>query len=269
MNCHQFNSHLTELARREPLDAALKRACEAHRVACAPCRQRLDEFEALQHALAALAGADAAAAAPLAVEERLREAFRQQAASRELVRERGHRRPLVVTRWPRSWWWLTGAAAALVVVVATFGLRRAALDHQPLAVAVTPTPAEPAVNTSSVLPEMRVVTAATAAATAARPVARVAAPSGGPPISAPLPEREPDQFPSQPDQEEALTDYLFLNPGQRLDPLERGQLIRVMVPRSTLGTFGLPVNPERAMVPVKADLVVGEDGMARAIRFIK
>jgi hypothetical protein len=51
--------------------------------------------------------------------------------------------------------------------------------------------------------------------------------------------------------------------------MERGQLIRVSVPRSMLGSFGFTVNPERAMVPVKADLLVGEDGMARAIRFIK
>jgi hypothetical protein len=69
--------------------------------------------------------------------------------------------------------------------------------------------------------------------------------------------------------EEALTDYLLLSPGHRLYPLERGQLIRVTVPRSTLGSFGFPVNPERAMMPVKADLVVGEDGLTRAIRFIK
>lgn len=286
MNCHQFNSHLTELARREPLDAALKHACEAHRAACAPCRQRLADFESLQQALAALAHADAAAAAPLAVEQRLREAFRQQAASHGSVRQPGHRRPLVATHWPRSWWWLTGAAAALVVVVATFGLRRAAIDQQPLTVAVTPTLAEPAVTPSSVMPELSVVKATPSDSipvrprvqAGARPVPRVLtngpngpngadrATAGASPRAVPWSHRDrPDLM----EQEEALTDYLFLNPGQRLDPLERGQLIRVMVPRSTLGTFGLPVNPERAMVPVKADLVVGEDGMARAIRFIK
>lgn len=270
MNCHQFNSHLTELARREPLDAALKRDCEAHRAACAPCRQRLEEFEVLQQALAALARADAATAAPLAVEHRLREAFRQQAASRESVRQPGSRRPLVAAHWTRSWWWLTGAAAALVVVVATFGLRRQTLDPKPLTVTATPTPAEPPVTPSSIPPATTVVKTRTSDSILGRPRLHSGARAtpGAPSRAVPV---RPDQLnrPDPVEQEEALTDYLFLNPGQRLDPLERGQLIRVMVPRSTLGTFGLPVNPERAMVPVKADLVVGEDGMARAIRFIK
>lgn len=50
---------------------------------------------------------------------------------------------------------------------------------------------------------------------------------------------------------------------------ERGQLRRVSVPRSTLINFGLPVNAERLEIPINADLLVGEDGGARAIRFVQ
>ncbi len=50
---------------------------------------------------------------------------------------------------------------------------------------------------------------------------------------------------------------------------ERGQLRRVQVPRSTLINFGLPVNAERLEFPINADLLVGEDGGARAIRFVQ
>jgi hypothetical protein len=51
--------------------------------------------------------------------------------------------------------------------------------------------------------------------------------------------------------------------------MESGKVIRVQMPRSALIAFGLPVNVERADVPVKADLLVGEDGLARAIRFVR
>jgi hypothetical protein len=49
----------------------------------------------------------------------------------------------------------------------------------------------------------------------------------------------------------------------------RGQLRRIEVPRSTLINFGLPVNAERIEFPIQADLLVGEDGAARAIRFVQ
>jgi hypothetical protein len=41
------------------------------------------------------------------------------------------------------------------------------------------------------------------------------------------------------------------------------------MPRSALIAFGLPVNVEHADAPVNAELLLGEDGMARAIRFVR
>ena len=51
-------------------------------------------------------------------------------------------------------------------------------------------------------------------------------------------------------------------------PLDRGQLLRVRVPASVMYSVGLPVNPDRWTERVDADVVVGEEGMARAIRFV-
>jgi hypothetical protein len=45
--------------------------------------------------------------------------------------------------------------------------------------------------------------------------------------------------------------------------------MRVELPRSTLAGFGLPVNMERVNERVKADVLVGPDGQARAIRFVQ
>jgi hypothetical protein len=51
-------------------------------------------------------------------------------------------------------------------------------------------------------------------------------------------------------------------------PFERGQLVRVVVPAVTMRDAGLPVPPERWNDRVQADVLVGEEGMARAIRFV-
>jgi hypothetical protein len=68
--------------------------------------------------------------------------------------------------------------------------------------------------------------------------------------------------------DEIATDYLpvagFSDPAE----LENGQILRVELPRSALLSFGLPVNPDRASERVRADVLVGSDGLARAIRFV-
>lgn len=51
-------------------------------------------------------------------------------------------------------------------------------------------------------------------------------------------------------------------------PFERGELLRVTVPASTMRRVGLPVNQERLADPVYADVLVGQEGLARAIRFV-
>ena len=52
------------------------------------------------------------------------------------------------------------------------------------------------------------------------------------------------------------------------EPIERGSVVRVRLPRSALATFGFPVNEQRAEEPIKADVLLGEDGLARAVRFV-
>lgn len=81
-------------------------------------------------------------------------------------------------------------------------------------------------------------------------------------------------MPSYARDNEYTTDFFPLShsddqkPGES-DEVIRVQMIRVEMPRPALIAFGLPVNIERADVPVKADLLVGEDGLARAIRFVR
>ena len=52
-------------------------------------------------------------------------------------------------------------------------------------------------------------------------------------------------------------------------PFERGQLLRVELPASAMQIVGLPVREEYLAQPIHADVLVGEEGLPRAIRFVK
>ena len=67
---------------------------------------------------------------------------------------------------------------------------------------------------------------------------------------------------------EIATDFMPLS-GSDLIPIDGGSVVRVELPRSALESFGLPMNMERAEERIKADVVVGTDGLARAIRFVR
>jgi hypothetical protein len=68
---------------------------------------------------------------------------------------------------------------------------------------------------------------------------------------------------------EIATEFLPLGYGNALNLQDGGQIVRVEVPRSTLASFGLPVNMNRVSERVKADVLFGADGAARAIRFVQ
>lgn len=68
---------------------------------------------------------------------------------------------------------------------------------------------------------------------------------------------------------EAVTEFYPLREGEDLTVLETLQLVRVELPSSALSEVGLPVALDAAQTRVKADVALGEDGLARAIRFVR
>lgn len=68
---------------------------------------------------------------------------------------------------------------------------------------------------------------------------------------------------------EVATDFLPLTFVDDSRAQESGHVVRVKVPRSALMAFGVPMNMERAGELITADVVVGNDGLARAIRFVQ
>lgn len=52
-------------------------------------------------------------------------------------------------------------------------------------------------------------------------------------------------------------------------PLERGEILRMQVPAATMRAVGLPVSEDHLADRIQADVLVGEEGLPRAIRFVK
>jgi hypothetical protein len=80
-----------------------------------------------------------------------------------------------------------------------------------------------------------------------------------------------DNHASQPDAIEsgAMTDYIPLTYMSRSTAIESGQVMRVRVPLSTFISLGVPINAQRAGELVNAEVVVGDDGVQRAIRLLR
>ena len=68
---------------------------------------------------------------------------------------------------------------------------------------------------------------------------------------------------------ELVTEFIPLRPVPAWDDTVPAQVVRVRVPRSELGRFGLAFPGQFVDGTVRADVLVGQDGMARAVRFVR
>ncbi len=76
------------------------------------------------------------------------------------------------------------------------------------------------------------------------------------------------KLPQQPVRQELRTSFYALG-ASAFSGTAEGYIVRVRVPRAAMASFGLPVNQELMDQRVDADLLVGDDGTARAIRFVR
>ncbi len=56
---------------------------------------------------------------------------------------------------------------------------------------------------------------------------------------------------------------------EALPALENAMVVRVQLPVSSLQLMGFPVTEERAGVSVQAELLLGQDGLARGVRLVQ
>ncbi|HYO83940.1 MAG TPA: hypothetical protein VES20_21230 [Bryobacteraceae bacterium] len=199
----------------------------------------MSEDKQLQELMAELRSEDAARSASPFCETRLRAAFR----ARQAVPKR------------RSLW--KGWAAGLAATAAAAALIAVRLTNTP------PVSAPPAVTQAP----------AAAARPPVQPEPRAVVPQVQVARRAPASSRrKAESVPvipasSRPDQA-AENAFVMLPYAPPLSNHSWSQVMRVRVPRQSLRSLGLPVNEERLFERVPADLLLGEDGVPRAIRIV-
>ena len=153
--------------------------------------------------------------------------------------------------------WTLAAAAAVLLLVATLLLWRPGRSAEPSKLGQSPSQEAPSA------PEQEIERTAPPRKPESD-VQRIAK-SGASRDPSPVPSRRRVRSRST----EVATEFFPLTFIADSAALQTGHVVRVRIPRSALVSFGVPMNVERAGELVKADVVIGDDGLARAIRFIQ
>jgi len=70
-------------------------------------------------------------------------------------------------------------------------------------------------------------------------------------------------------QGETAMSFYPLPEASELPPVENATIVRVALPVSSLRSIGFQVSDEGANEPVEADVLLGQDGLARGVRFVE
>lgn len=272
MNCHEFEDLVVDLARGVVTDSSIGTRCWAHAANCPRCADRLLEHEKLTAGFEALTAHTDAMLSPEQVEAFLRKEFRGHFAQNEgrvasPPAKWGHSIRTWISQSPWAW---AGTAAVLLLSLAGFlvGKYRMLLPTGdtaqnwtvPKAIESRPALAKNRASDPNVdrehstargsgkKPESEAHKSAVKkkdSGTHARPQYRSIA------------------------HDDLAANFYALPYGSGLALDEGWEIVRVTMPRSALATLGVPEAGEASSATIKADLVLGEDGLARAIRFIE
>lgn len=270
MTCEEFERVVTDLACEFLIEAATRKRALAHARACSRCAARLQQERALTAALNEAASAERAQA-PARMKTALLVAFQQQTAPASVAA------PLVaLNESPRRWSrWLMAAAAVLMLAAILVALQ--VLHQQSKAeFSTNPEPAIAAQESPSkdATSQMNGVTSQpeTESSITKKEDVPAAARNDKTNYAPRLPRRRmrpvfrPELANTNP--AETVTDFIPLTEIADATAMHSGTIVRVEMPRASLIAMGLPLNAERARETVKADIVVGDDGLARAIRLV-
>ncbi|MFL6275754.1 MAG: hypothetical protein ACJ74G_11265 [Blastocatellia bacterium] len=254
MTCEAFERVVTDLACEFLIEAAARKRALAHACACSRCAARLQQERALTAALNAAASAEHGQAS-VGMKTALLAAFQQQTAPAPVAPP-----PVFInSATRRSARWLVAAAAALLllaILVTLQVLHRQSLvessaSSQPtIASAVPATGVTHKTNVQAAPPSDKPKTLSAASRRRMRPVFHHEMASRGVGSL------------------ETVTEFIPLTALADATAMGSGTIMRVEMPRASLIAMGLPLNAERAHETVKADIVVGDDGLARAIRLV-
>lgn len=273
MNCQNFGSIVNELARQQMMEANARDQALAHTGECGQCALRLADERALTQKLGDLSSEMSGLEAPTRIEGELLAAFRKQkfVEPRPSANRNG------------TYWAAAIAAAVLLTVISI------------VAMSMRPRPTPIAAEGTSIPPFRQGIAAAIKGAESPLTV------DDAKPVMSPKHEDKLASYKSRrhgkslaaransadsPRDRDALvidndstiaanyeneiaTDFIPVGYASPMSLQDGGQVMRVELPRSALAGFGLPVNMDRVNERVKADVLVGSDGQARAIRFVQ
>ena len=69
--------------------------------------------------------------------------------------------------------------------------------------------------------------------------------------------------------DETAADFYPLPDADGLPPVESAMVVRVQLPMSSLELIGFPVSQDRDSDPVEAEVLLGQDGLARGVRLVE
>jgi hypothetical protein len=272
MNCSEFETCLLELVAEESHAGLAHIEARSHASTCSRCAARLAEERELVAGLRAWANRARLETAGAHVEDALLTRFRELGRAKETDPE---------IQSPKRALWKTpgyvGLAASVLLLVGwalmqftrETGVEQA--QHQP-----APKPFPSSEEKSAAPLKVRPEPSAEPVKKPVRPV-RPHRPQVSTPVTvsriqhaAGASRRSESSLAAERTANDRVeTEFIpFMAAGPQF-PSEQRQFVRVKLPRSALQVFGLPMNMERAREPVQADVILGEDGRALAVRFVR
>jgi len=241
MNCQTFSELASDIARDQMMDAAARAQALAHARDCSICAAWMNAQQHLTADLREFVSASRDQTASTVVWENLSAAFDTRAVS-------------YITTSRRRRIYAAGAIAAMLILTfAVVGLvRQRQSTNVKGSIAATFTRLPPS-QTNSESREKNIIIEVKKKAQVTPHRHSVARQGLTLEVNQP---------------KEIATDFIPLTYGDT-EVGSDAQVVRVELPRSAMASFGLPVNMDRADQRVKADVLLGADGLARAIRFVQ
>jgi hypothetical protein len=245
MFCRDFEKIAGDLAAGRLMEAAKRERALRHASECSACALWLNAERTLEAGLRALTEGAEEGEAPPHLKLALRAAFDRQVKAAP-VPIPAPARSRILARW-----WL--AAAALILFAVAVALLQGVAppnSKRDMSGGVSPAPRERSPQPDK--QEQKIETQVAKKTSTKRHTRRRAATSDD--VSR---------------NDETVTDYIPLTYLADATAVESGTVLRVELPPSALIAVGLPAPVERTNSRVKADVVVGDDGVARAVRFVR
>jgi hypothetical protein len=255
MNCQGFEDIVIDLARSAPMEALVRDLALAHCAGCESCALQLSLQKSLTGGLKVFASEVKSAMPQDHVQQNLIAALRQQTSGPH------------ANQVSHSWRYLAVAAVVLITVsLGIIGYRM--MEEEPVILQVRHSPAaQPIAQTTPDEPPAQLAT--TDDKPAAVVVKRQRPKKLRPNVSAQSTFVSVVVGSLTDETSEVASPFMAMGYTNPANMQDGAQVVRVELPRYAMARFGLPVNMERYDELVKADVWLGTDGVARAIRFVQ